>query len=167
MIDPKMEKALNDQIQAEMYSAYFYLSMAAFFEDRNLPGFSNWFRVQYEEEFFHAMKFFDFVCERGGRVQLGTINGPPGEWDSPLAVYEAAFEHEQMVTGLVDDLMNRAIELRDHATRSFLQWFVDEQVEEEANVDAIVQQLKLIGDSGYGLYQLDKELAGRTFTPPV
>ena len=167
MLNEKLEKAFNDQIQAEMYSAYLYLSMAAYFESTNLPGFANWFRVQHDEEVSHAMKFFDYVVARGGCVQLGAIKAPLGYWDSPLAAFEATLEHEQLVTSLINDLTNRAIELRDHASRSFLAWFVDEQVEEEANADGLIQQLKLVGGEGAGLFMIDKELAGRVFVPPA
>ena len=161
MLSQKMQSAMNKQINAELHSAYIYLSMAAYFESKNLPGFANWMRVQAQEEVGHAMKFYDFIHERRGRVLLEPIAGVPTEWESPMAVFENALLHEQKVTGMIHDLVNLAIEERDHAANSFLQWFVDEQVEEEASADAIVQQLKLIGDSGQGLFLLDREMAQR------
>ena len=167
MISKKMEKALNSQINAELYSAYLYLSMVAYFESINLPGFSNWMRIQIQEETAHAMKIFDFVNERGGRVTLKAIEEPSTEWESPLAVFEATYKHEQKVTGLINELVNLAIEEKDHATRSFLQWFVDEQVEEESSVDQVLQQLKLVEKAPGGLHMLDKELGQRVFTPPA
>lgn len=167
MLKTSLEKAINEQINAEMYSAYLYLSMAAYFEEQNLPGFANWMRVQFEEEQFHAMKFFDYVNERGGRVKLGAIEQPQIEWDSPIAAFEATYEHEQHVTSLINNLMDLAIEERDHAMKSFLNWYIDEQVEEEANVTSLLDQLKLIDGKGHGMLMLDIELAQRSFTPPA
>jgi ferritin len=167
MLHEKMEKAINDQINAELYSAYLYLSMASYTESLNLSGFTNWLRIQFQEEQDHAMKFFDFVLERGGKVTLQPIEGPPSEWPSPLALFEAVYEHEQKVTGLINQLMDLAIELSDHASRSLLNWFVDEQVEEEASADDIVQQLRLVGDQGHGLFMVDKDLGTRVYTPPA
>ncbi len=167
MIEKKMEKALNDQINAELYSAYLYLAMAAYFESINLKGFSSWMRVQTMEEQAHAKKFYDFVHERGGKVTLSAIDAPPTEWQSPLAAFEDVLEHEQMVTGRINDLVDRAQELKDHASNSFLQWFIDEQVEEEASADEIIQSLKLNKDNPGGLFLIDKELGLRTFIPPA
>jgi len=161
MLSEKMQAAMNKQINAEMHSAYIYLSMSAYFEAGNLSGFANWMRMQAQEEMVHAMKFYDFINERMGRVKLEPIAAVPVEWDSPLAVFENAFQHEQKVTGLINDLVNLAIEEKDHAANSFLQWFVDEQVEEEASADAIVQQLKLVGGSGQALFLLDREMGQR------
>lgn len=161
MLSEKMQTALNKQINAELHSAYIYLSMAAYFEDRALTGFAHWMRVQAKEELGHAMKFFDFIVERRGRVLLEPVGAVPTDWASPLAVFENALAHEQKVTGLIHDLVNLAVAEKDHATQSFLQWFVDEQVEEEASADAIVQQLKLVGDSGVALFMLDRELSER------
>jgi ferritin len=166
MISKKMEEALNEQINAEWYSAYLYLSMEAYFESMNLPGFANWMRVQIQEESIHALKIYDFVNERGGRVLLKSIAQPPTEWESPLAVFEAAYKHEQKVTGLINDLVSLAIEEKDHATNSFLQWFVDEQVEEEDSANQVVQKLKLIQNDPGGLFLIDRELGQRVFTPP-
>jgi ferritin len=167
MIDKKMEKALNEQVNAEMYSAYLYLSMESWFKAQNLNGFANWMRVQTQEEMVHAMKIYDFIIERGGRVLLKTIEGPDTKWDSPLAAFEAVNKHEQKVTGLINNLVDLAIEEKDHATNSFLQWFVNEQVEEEANADLLVKQLKLMENAPGGMFMLDKELSQRVFTPPV
>jgi ferritin len=166
MLNEKMGKALNDQINAEFYSSYLYLSMAAYFESINLKGFANWMRVQAQEEDFHAKKLFGFVADRSGRVLLQAIKAPPHDWGSPLAVFEAAYKHECHVTDLINKLVDLSVKLSDHATNNFLQWFVGEQVEEEANADAIIQQLKLIGNDGHGLFMIDRELATRVFTPP-
>ena len=167
MINSVVEKALNGQINAEYYSSYLYLSMAAALEDMGLPGFANWTRVQTEEEMFHAMKILDFILERGGRVKLAAIDAPPSEWKDVFTVFEEILKHEQHVTSLINSLMDTAIEQKDHATTMFLQWFVTEQVEEEANVDEILQQLKLAKESKGALFMLDKEMATRTFTPPT
>ena len=167
MIDKKMQDALNEQINAELYSAYLYLSMVAYFESINLPGFATWMRAQTQEEVMHAMKIYDYVNERGGRVILKSIGEPQSEWESPLAAFEAAYGHEQKVTGLINGLVNLAIEEKDHAANMFLQWFINEQVEEESNADAIVQKLKLMADAPGGMYMLDNEMGQRVFTPPV
>lgn len=167
MLSEKMQGALNNQINAEMHSAYIYLSMSAYFSDKNLNGFANWMRIQAQEEMLHAMKFYDFVIERRGRVLLQPIQAVPAEWESALAVFENALGHEQKVTGMINELVRLANEERDYASNSFLQWFVDEQVEEESNADGIVQQLKMVGDSPAVLFMLDREMATRVFTPPA
>ncbi|MBN2316021.1 MAG: ferritin [Sedimentisphaerales bacterium] len=167
MISKKIEKALNAQVNAELYSAYLYLSMESYFQSLNLNGFANWMRVQTQEEVSHAMKIYDFINERGGRTLLKGIEGPPTEWKSPLDVFEAAYAHEQKVTGLINDLVDLAIKEKDHATNNFLQWFVNEQVEEEASADAIVQQLKMMKKAPGGMFMLDRELGRRVFTPPA
>ncbi len=164
MISKKMQNAINGQINAELYSAYLYLSMSADFSSKNLSGFANWMKIQAREELGHAMKLYNFVEERLGRVTLKAIDAPATQWDSPLAAFEQALKHEQKVTGLINKLVDQAITENDHATRGFLQWFVDEQVEEEASADAIVQQLKLMKGAPGGLFMLDKELGRRTFT---
>ncbi len=166
MLSEKVQEKLNDQLNAELYSSYLYLSMSAYFQSLNLSGFANWMRVQAQEELLHAVKFYDFVNERDGRVTLHAVEGPPSEWASPLAVFEHVYEHEQKVTGLINDLVNLAIGERDHATNIFLQWFVSEQVEEEASANEVVQRLKLLGDDKSGLFMLDRELAQRVFTTP-
>jgi ferritin len=162
MLTEKMDKALNDQLNAELYSSYLYLSMNAYFKSVNLDGFANWMHYQAQEELEHAMKFYDFIIQRGGKVQLQQIEAPPTEWSSPLAVFEATLEHEQKVTGLINDLVEIAHEKRDHATNIFLQWFVSEQVEEEESVGGVLEQLKLMGDAQGGLFMIDRELAKRS-----
>lgn len=166
MLSQKMEKAFNDQITFELYSAYIYLSMVAYFEDQGLPGFAAWMLAQYQEEQFHAMKMFNYVGEAGGRVKLGAIDEPQQEWNSPLDAFETALHHEKVVTGRINDMMNLAQDERDHASQIFLQWFVSEQVEEEANVGDIVSKLKLVGDGG-ALFMLDRDLGTRVFTEPA
>jgi ferritin len=167
MISDSMQAAVNDQINAELYSSYLYLSMAAYFQDIDLPGFANWMRVQTLEEGVHATMFFDFLHDRNGRALLAPIAGPPTEWDSPLAPFQQAYEHETEVTRRINNLVTLALEERDHATVTFLDWFVREQVEEESSALAIVKQLRLIGDDRSALFMLDRELAARVFTPPV
>jgi ferritin len=161
MLSEKMENALNGQLNAEMYSGYMYLSMNAYFKSINLDGFANWMHYQAQEELAHAMKFYDFIISRGGRVTLAQIEAPPNSWNSPLAVFEATLEHEQKVTGLINDLVELALEEHDHASNIFLQWFVSEQVEEEENVGGVLEQLKLMGEAKGGLFMMDRELAKR------
>ena len=161
MISKQMESAINDQIRAEMYSSYLYLSMSAYFQSTNLSGFANWMKIQAQEEMVHAMKFYDYINERGGRVTLQAIEAPPKDWNSPLDVFNATLEHEQKVTSLINTLVDIAMEERDHATNIFLQWFVSEQVEEEDNTRTIVDQVKMIGGHTMGLFQLDRHLASR------
>ena len=167
MLTERMENALNAQINAEMYSSYMYLAMAAYFEDKSLPGCAAWMKAQAQEELFHAMKFFDYVHERGGRVALQAIETPPKEWASVVAVFEDTLAHEQKVTALINDLVDLALELKDHATNNFLQWFVAEQVEEEDSVKAVVDKLKLMGEAAGGMFMIDRELGQRTFTAPT
>jgi ferritin len=165
MLKKKLQKALNDQINAEMYSSYLYLSMESYFQSISLGGFAKWMRGQVQEELMHGMKFYDFVVERGGRVTLDTIAKPEAQWKSPLDAFEAILNHEQHVTNLVNELVNLAISEKDHATNIFLQWFVSEQVEEEATVGGIVDRLHLIKDNPSGLFMLDTELSKRVFNP--
>jgi ferritin len=165
MISKNVGKALNEQINAEMYSAYLYLSMESYFRSLNLNGFAIWMRVQVQEEMMHAMKIYDFVNERSGRVILKSIAAPPTEWESPLAVFEATYKHEQKVTGLINELVNLAVKEKDHATNVFLQWFVSEQVEEESSAEKIVQQLKVMEEAPGGIFKLDRELGRRVFKP--
>ena len=167
MLNKKIEAAFNEQMNAEMYSAYLYLSMSAYFESTGMAGFANWMRIQAQEEMVHAMKFFDHISERGGRVTLKVIDGPETEWKSAVAAFEHVYEHEQKVTALISGLVDLAIEEKDHASRSFLQWFVDEQVEEEDSASTVLDRLKLVGDSGDGLFMIDRELGQRVFTPPA
>jgi ferritin len=161
MLSKKIENAINKQINAELWSAYLYLSMSAHFESINLGGFANWMRVQAQEELGHAMKFYHHVIERRGRVTVTAIAAPSISWKSPLNAFEDAFKHEQKVTGMINDLANMAAGEKDHATANMLQWFIDEQIEEELSTDAIVQKLKMIGTNTGGLYMLDRELAQR------
>lgn len=161
MLSKKMEKALNDQLNAELYSGYIYLSMAAYFDSIYLSGCATWMRVQAKEELTHAMKFFDHINERGGRVTLTAVGEPPAKWAAPLAAFDAAYKHECKVTGLIHKLVELADAEKDHASRAFLQWFVNEQVEEEASTDEIVQKLTMIGDSKNGLLMLDHQLSKR------
>jgi len=167
MLNNKMQEALNSQINAEIYSSYLYLSMSAYFESINLSGFASWMRAQAQEEMVHAMKFYDYVNERGGRVILGPIEAPPSEWESAVSVFDATYQHEQKVTGLINDLVDLAIEEKDHATNNLLQWFVSEQVEEEASASGVLNKAKLTGDAPGGLFMLDQELGARVFTMPV
>jgi ferritin len=164
-----MQEALNNQINAELYSSYLYLSMASYFNSIDLSGFSHWMHCQAKEELFHAMKMYKYVIERGGRATLGAIEGPQTDWENPSAPFEHALQHEIKVTGLINDLVNLAIEEKDHATNNFLQWYVKEQVEEEASANEVVQKLKLTGGQGNGLFMLDSELGTRLpiFTFPV
>jgi ferritin len=162
MLTENMQKALNGQLNAELYSSYLYLSMNAYFKSVNLDGFANWMHYQAQEELEHSLKFYDFILQRAGTVQLQQIDAPPSEWSSPLAVFEATLEHEQKVTGLINGLVDVAHEERDHATNIFLQWFVSEQVEEEENVGGVLEQLKLMGDASGGLFMIDRELAKRS-----
>lgn len=166
MLKETVEKALNDQINAELYSSYIYLAMSAYFESIDLKGFANWMRVQAQEELVHVAKFFDFVNERSGKVTLQPVEGPPSEWASPLDAFEGAYKHECYITERINKLVDLARDESDHATYNFLQWFVGEQVEEEASADEIVQQLKLVGGQGHGLFMIDRELAQRTFVIP-
>ena len=166
MISEKLCDALNKQINAEMYSSYLYLSMSAWFENKSLSGFAHWMRVQAEEETFHAMKMFDYVHERGGVVTLTAIDQPDSQWESPLAVIEAVLRHEEHVTSLINDLVDVSMDVRDHAGTYFLQWYVEEQVEEEANVGTLLERMKMIADDSAGMFALDMEMAKRVFTPP-
>lgn len=165
MLTKRMEEELNKQINAEFYSSYLYLSMAAWFDAQNLAGFSNWMNVQAQEEWGHGMKIFNFFNERGAKVVLDKIDAPETDWPNVIKVFEDVLDHERKVTSLINKLCDVAIEESDHATKNFLQWFVDEQVEEEASVDNILQQLKLIDGNGTGLFMLDREMQSRTFVP--
>jgi len=164
MLGEKMEKALNGQLVAELYSAYLYLSMAAYFDAGKLPGFANWMRVQVQEEITHGMKFYSYVNESGGRVALGPIEGPPTDWPSPVAAFEHVLAHEQKVTGLINELVKLAAEEKDRTTADFLQWFVKEQVEEEESAEAVLEKVK---GAGAEPAAVDGELGQRTFKPPA
>jgi ferritin len=167
MITKELEKAFNEHVAAEFYSAHLYLAMSAYLESIDLPGMARWMRVQYQEETFHGEKLFDYVIERDGRAEVVAFEAPPKEWKSVQEVFDEVLKHEKKVTSLINSLMDKAISENDHASQIFLQWYVNEQVEEEATAKSIVQQLKLLGDSKAGLFQIDRELGQRVFTPPV
>ncbi|MDY7075737.1 MAG: ferritin [Chloroflexota bacterium] len=162
MLSQTIQDAMNEQIKNELYSAYLYLSMSAYCESINFAGFAHWMRMQEQEEKMHALKFYDFIHERGGRVVLQAIDQPPIEFQSPLEVFEKTLEHEQKVTAMINDLYALAVQEKDYASQIFLQWFVTEQVEEEDNANQIVEILKMIGDSRQGILMLDRELGGRS-----
>jgi len=165
MLSKGMQKAINDQINAELYSSYMYAAMAMYFEDEDMSGAAGWMMAQAREEMVHAEKFMNYVNERGGRVILEAIEKPPVEWDSVLAAFEAALEHERKVSSLIGDLVTLARKENDHMTDNFLQWYVAEQVEEEASAAEVVRKLKLVGGSGGGMFMIDNELGRRVFTP--
>ena len=161
MLGKKMQDAINEQINAELYSAYLYLSMAAYTEAANLPGFAHWMRAQANEEVEHALKFFKYVGERGGRVVLKAIEQPQAEWTSPLQVFEDTLEHERKVTSLINGLYEVALEEKDYASQMLLHWYIEEQVEEESNAEQIVAALKMAGEKPQGLLMVDRQLASR------
>jgi ferritin len=167
MLSATMEAALNGQLNKEIYSAYLYMSMSAYSSYSGLKGFANWFMVQYQEEMSHAMKFYGYINDQGGRVKLAAIDQPPTEFTSLLEMFEKTLAHEQFVTRSINELVDLAIAEKDHATNIFLQWYVTEQIEEEGNDNDIIAKLKLVGEDGNGLLMLDKELAMRVFTPPA
>ncbi len=162
MMKEKIEKAFNQQINEELFSSYLYFAMSAYFEAKNLRGFANWMRVQAHEELTHVIKFYNFIIDCGGRVELSAIDMPQKEWDSPLAAFEASLKHEQKITGCINDLVNLSIEEKDHAANNFLQWFVQEQVEEESNVSDVVENLRMIDGAPGGLFMLNRELGSRS-----
>ena len=164
MIDDRIAQEFNDHIRFEMASSHLYLSMTAWCESHGLPGFSNWMRRQAEEEHQHALKFFNFLLTRGGRVRLADIPAPDQDWDSPLAVFEAAQIHEAEVSQRINTLVDTVMSVRDHAANAFLQWFVNEQVEEEASVGDVVNRLRLVGSEGRGILLVDQELQQREAT---
>ncbi len=166
MLKPNVLEKLNQQINAELYSAYLYYSMAGYFESINLKGFANWMTIQAQEELTHVARFFDYVNDRSARVNMRAVDAPRNDWPSPLAAIEEVYEHECAISEKINECVTLALEKHDHPTNSFLQWFVAEQVEEEAAADTIVQSLKLIGDNTSGLFLLDVELAKRVFVPP-
>ena len=160
-ISPKMQDAISEQINAEMYSAYLYLSMSAYFEELNLGGFARWLRVQFEEEQEHALKFYDFVLERGGEVELKAIAKPAATWESPLAAFKEVLKHEQHVTALINGLYEVALAEKDYASQVLLQWYISEQVEEEDNASQIVASLERIAAHETAVLQLDHQLGKR------
>lgn len=167
MLSEKMNAALNEQINKELFSEYLYQSMSAWFESEGLPGFGSWMAIQAQEEHFHAMKFVNYVYETGGRVIFEAIEKPESEFGSPGGVFDATLEHEQFITASINGLVDLALELKDHATNNFLQWYVAEQVEEEASAQAIIDKLRWIGDNGNAILMMDRELSARVFTPPA
>lgn len=166
MLNKKIEEAINAQINAEMWSAYLYLSMAAYCHAIGREGTANWYEIQFKEEQDHAKILYNYVVSRGGRVVLKAVDAVPTEWESLLDAFEETLKHEQKVTSLINDLYALAVEEKDFATQSMLKWFIDEQVEEEENAQNIIDNLRMIGANGYGQYMLDKELAARTYTTP-
>ncbi len=167
MLSDKVQLAINQQINREMYSAYLYLAMSAWCSDEGMNGFANWMRVQYEEEMFHAFKMYDYILEQDGQVELMPIEKPPASFKSALDVFEEVLSHEKKVTAWINELVSIADAENDYATHNFLQWFVNEQVEEEATAKEIIDDLKLAGEKGPGLFMINRELAQRVFTPPA
>jgi len=161
MLNTKLQDALNKQVNAELYSSYLYLSMSSYLTQQNLSGAATWMRMQAQEELEHAMKIFDYIHTRGGCVTLTAIEQPPAEWDSALDVFEKAYEHEQKITQMINDLVDLAIAEKDHASHNMLQWFISEQVEEEESVKSIVEKLRLVANAHGGRLLIDKELGMR------
>jgi ferritin len=161
MISKKISEAINRQINREFYSAYLYFSMASYFESINLRGFAHWMEIQSKEELSHGKKLYSFLIERGGRSLMQDIEAPPSEWTSPTNAFEDTYNHERAVTEMINELVNLAKDEKDHATAVFLQWFIKEQVEEEASSDEIIQKLKMVGEKGHALFMIDRELAQR------
>jgi len=167
MIGKKLLEALNEQMKNEFYSAYLYMAMAGFFQSEDLPGFANWMRVQALEEMSHGEKFFNFICDRGGRTNLLAIDTPRNDYSAPLQAIEHGLSHERFVTDRIGKLMDLAREEKDHAAQIMLQWFVTEQVEEEANFSLLIRKLQRVEGDGRGLLLIDQELAQRVFVPPA
>lgn len=165
MINQKIENALNKQINEEFFSSYLYLSMSAYFDSKNLQGFANWMNLQSKEEYLHAMKIYDYLLLKGGTVKLDQLNKPQTDWATPLNVFEDTLTHEQHISKCINEIVDLSLEVKDHATHSFFQWFVTEQVEEEATALKIVEDLKLIGNNNSGIFLLDRELATRQPAP--
>jgi len=164
MVSTKMEEGLNKQLNAEMYSGYLYLSMAAYFEKIKLGGFANWMKVQVQEELSHGMKFYDYLVQRGARVSLFEIKKPQKEWNSPVGVFKDVLSHEKIVSGSIHDLVDLTIEESDHPTNNFLQWFVSEQVEEERTANAALKKVKLANERSNGLFLADADFGKRVYT---
>lgn len=167
MISDKMNEALNKQLNFEFYSAYVYLAMAANSDHMGLKGFSNWFYVQYQEEMFHAQRFYQYIMDRDGVVELEKIDKPQKSYKDTYELFEATKKHEQEVTRRIYELSSLALEEKDHGTHNWLLWFINEQIEEEANVRDILDKLKLAGSTGQGLFMINTELAARVFVQPV
>ncbi|WP_298647168.1 ferritin [uncultured Proteiniphilum sp.] len=165
MVSKELETAINRQINAELWSAYLYLSMSVHFAHKGLPGFANWFKVQFKEEQDHAHKLMNYLIAKGNKVELQPIAKVDTAWDSVLKAFEVTLEHERVVTSLINDLASMSRKENDFATENMLQWFVNEQVEEEETAQSMIDGLRLIGDNGFGIYTMDKELGKRTYTP--
>ena len=167
MINNKVQQKMNEQIKLEIASSYLYLSMAAYLSSKGLDGMSSWMEAQSQEELVHAMKFYKHITERDGRVMLLPIEQPQTEWESPLAAWQAAYEHEKFITGKINELTKLAHQESDFAALPMLSWFVDEQIEEEASTSKVAQSLEMVGTSGQGMLMLDRELGTRVFTYPA
>lgn len=167
MLSEKLTKAINDQINAEFWSGYLYLSMSMHFAHEGYNGIANWFAVQFKEEQAHATIFMNYLNSRDAKVELKPIEAVETAWESPLAAFAATLAHEQKVTAMINNLQSLAIEDKDYASQTRLQWFIDEQIEEEENARTFIDTIKKIGDNGYGLYMFDKELAARTYVTPA
>lgn len=167
MISQEMQDAMNEQLNFELFSSYLYMSMSAYMQNQNLPGAANWMKSQALEELIHVDQIFSHINERQGRVLLTAIEGPKTDWDSPLAAFEQSYAHEQLVTSRINKLVALAQKENDYASHNFLQWFVSEQVEEESTVDDIVNKMRMVGDQGYGLFMIDRELAARPLPTPT
>jgi ferritin len=165
MINKKLENELNKQMNAELYSAYLYLSMGAYLSKQNLNGFSHWMQIQFQEEQSHAMKLFQYILDRGGEVKLEKIEKPKTTWEGIVDVFDNIVKHESKITSMINSLVDVAMTEKDHATVAMMQWYVSEQVEEEASVSLLYDQLKLIEGKGPGLFMLDREANQRVFTP--
>ncbi len=165
MISKKMQDMLNEQMKNEFFSAYFYLSMAAWFTSKNLNGFANWFTVQAQEERDHATMIMDYILRVGGNVEFRAIEAPSADFKSPMDIFEKTLEHEQKVTGMINDLMGTAMDERDFKTQQFLQWYVNEQVEEEENANGLIEKLKISNNSEGGILYMDNEAAARVYVP--
>ncbi|MDU2064199.1 MAG: ferritin [Sporomusaceae bacterium] len=161
MINEKVQNAFNKQIQKEFYSAYLYLAMSAYSEEKNLKGFAHWLKVQYEEERAHALKLMDYLSERGGKVLLEALEAPEHDFGSPVETFEAVVKHEQSITESINKLYEVALKEKDYAAQIFLQWYITEQVEEEASATAVLERLKTVGDKGSAILYIDKELGKR------
>lgn len=165
MVSKALENAINKQINAEFWSAYLYLSMSTWFDHEGLPGFANWFKVQFQEEQDHAHKFMNYLISKGNKVELMPIEKVDTFWDSVLSAFKDTLEHERVVTSLINNIVTVARKENDYATENMLQWFVNEQVEEEDTAQSMIDSLTLIGENGFGLYTMDKELAQRAYVP--
>lgn len=162
MLSERMEEMLNKQVTAEFYAGYLYLAISGDMDAKGLPGIANWYYVQYQEELWHAIKIYRYILERGGTIELGQVDKPPKSWDTPMDAAQAGLEHEKLVTAMINDLVDLAQKEKDHATNNFLQWYVEEQVEEEANAEENIARLELVDKSGGGgLFMVDREMGQR------